>query len=379
MHTPDGTRAVNAQLVAVARDQAQPHLYGPLFLVDHELLDTLPVMVFSYDAENRCTYINRAVERVLGYTPDEIYAMRDWTALNVEPWPHESGAAAGSFGYELRQRRKDGREIVMRYNVNRVADARGRVVRTDGCGIDVTAERDAQRQLLLADRLAALGMLVAGIGHEINNPAAYVALGVQQIARHLRGARQEPPDEQKKTLERVLPILDDVAAGVNRIAEIVGELKLFSRNPDADAAGAIDVNGVVRSAAALVQAELRSRARLALDLGELPPAPGAWTRLSQVTLNLLINAAQAIAPGGPEHNEVVVTTRYVDGALRIRCATPAAAFRRRRCRASSIRSTRPSRSGRAPGSGSPSATTSCGASAAASPWTASWAAARRSR
>ena len=120
---------------------------------------------------------------------------------------------------------------------------------------------------------------------------------------------------------------------MNRIAEIVGELKLFSRDPDADAAGAIDVNGVVRSAAALVQAELRSRARLALDLGELPPAPGAWTRLSQVTLNLLINAAQAITPGGPEHNEVVVTTRYVDGALRIQvrdsgCGIPPAALSR---------------------------------------------------
>ena len=166
----------------------------------------------------------------------------------------------------------------------------------------MTAERDAQRKLLLADRLAALGMLVAGIGHEINNPAAYVSLGVQQIARHLRAAMRQGPDEQRLTLERALPILDDVAAGVHRIAEIVGELKLFARNPDADAHGTIDLNSIVRSAATLVQAELRSRARLHLELGELPAAPGSWARLSQVALNLLINAAQAIAPGAPERN-----------------------------------------------------------------------------
>ena len=317
LRTPAGTRPVQAQLVAVERDMAQPHLYGPLVLVDRGLLDTLPVMVFSYDAEARCTYVSSAVERVLGYTPDEIYAMRDWRQITVDEHAHDlGGTAAGGFVREIRQRRKDGREIVMRYTITRVVDGDGRV-RTDGCGIDVTAERDAQRQLLLADRLAALGMLVAGIGHEVNNPAAYVSLGVQQIARHLRGARQQPADEVRATLERVLPILDDVAAGVHRIAEIVGELKLFARDPNVDAPSPIDLNGIVRSAAALVQSELRSRARLQLDLGELPPTPGSWARLSQVVLNLLINAAQAIAPGDADGNEVVVRTRKVGGELHI--------------------------------------------------------------
>jgi len=317
LHTPTGTRPVQAQLVAVARETAQPHLYGPLFLVDHELLDTLPVMVFSYDAESRCTYVNHAVERVLGYTPDDLYAMRDWSSITLEA-PHDLGSTAGGgLVREIKQRRKDGREVVMRYTITRVVDADGRMVRTDGCGIDVTAERDAQRQLLLADRLAALGMLVAGIGHEINNPAAYVSLGVQQIARHLRSARNLGADEQRGVLERVLPILDDVAAGVHRIAEIVGELKLFARDPDVDAPAPVDLNAIVRSAAALVQAELRSRARLQLDLGDLPPTPGSWARLSQVALNLLINAAQAIAPGAPDGNEVVVRTRHIGEHLHI--------------------------------------------------------------
>jgi PAS domain S-box-containing protein len=340
--TPSGPRPVLAQLATSSGDATVGHLYGPLFLVDasaeaaaadalqrrteelrrlerehRRLVDDLPVVVYATDATGRCIYVSQAIERVLGYTTEEIYAMDDFSVLNVDHVPPEYGAQAMTFDRDFRQRRKDGREIVVRYSGRVIADAEGRVVGSEGFGVDVTAERDAQRQLLLADRLAALGMLVAGIGHEINNPSAYVALGVQQIARHLRSARQQGPDEQRATLERVLPILDDVAAGVNRIAEIVGELKLFSRNPDVDAPGAIDLNGVVRSAAALVQAELRSRARIHLELGELPPAPGAWARLSQVVLNLLINAAQAIAPGAPDRNEVVVRTRRVERVLEI--------------------------------------------------------------
>jgi PAS domain S-box-containing protein len=340
--TPKGPRPVLAQLATSSGDSAQGHLYGPLFLVDasaeaaaedalqrrteelrrlerehRRLVDDLPVVVYATDAMGRCIYVSRAIERVLGYTPEEIYAMDDFGQLNVDHVPPEYGSHAMTFDRDFRQRRKDGREIVVRYSGRVIADAEGRIVGSEGFGVDVTAERDAQRQLLLADRLAALGMLVAGIGHEINNPAAYVALGVQQISRHLRGARQQGADEQRATLERVLPILDDVAAGVNRIAEIVGELKLFSRNPDIDAHGSIDLNGVVRSAAALVQAELRSRARIHLELGELPPAPGAWARLSQVVLNLLINAAQAIAPGAPERNQVMVRTRHAEGTLEI--------------------------------------------------------------
>lgn len=341
LRTRDGMRPVVVQMAAPATVAGDPYLYGPLFIVDNsaeraaktaladrteelrrleaehrQLIDDLPVMVFASDATGRCTYVSAAVERILGYTPEEIYVMRDFSALNVDSVPPDYGTRAAVFERDFRQRRRDGREIVVRYSARVIADVEGRVIGSRGFGVDVTAERDAQHQVLLADRLAALGMLVAGIGHEINNPAAYVALGVQQIARHLRAARMgaEPLDA---ALERALPILDDVSAGVHRIAEIVGELKLFSRHPGMDAPGPIDLNGVVRSAASLVQAELRSRARLIVELGELPPLPGAWARLSQVVLNLLINAAQAIPPGAPEANEVAVSTEKSGGDVKI--------------------------------------------------------------
>jgi PAS domain S-box-containing protein len=338
VHTPTGPRPVELRLAAPPRLEWEPYLYGPLFVVDtsaeqalarrtdelaalerdhRTLIDGLPVIVWRADATGRCVYVSGAVEQLLGYTPAEIYAMPSFAALNVDEVPADYGRHAGIFERDFRQRHKDGRTVVLHHRTTVRADASGRIIGAEGVSVDVTAERDAQHQLLLADRLAALGMLVAGIGHEINNPAAYVSLGVQQIARQLRAARQASAGDARVTVERVLPILDDVAAGVHRIAEIVGELRLFSRNPASDEPGPIDLNGIVRSAAALVQAELRSRARLVLELDELPPVPGGWSRLSQVMLNLLINAAQAIGPGAPESNEVRVSTRRDGGQLRL--------------------------------------------------------------
>ena len=351
-------RPVLAQLAAESHGVALSNLYGPLFLVDtsaeqaafdalarrtaelqavenqhRRIVDDLPVIVFASDGTGRCTYVSGAVERLLGYTPEEIYAMRSFSALNVDEVPATYYTRAETYEMDFRQRRKDGREVVMHYSGRVITDGEGRVIGSEGFGVDVTSERDAQRKLLLADRLSALGMLVAGIGHEINNPAAYVSLGVQQIARHLRAAMRQGADEQRLTLERALPILDNVAAGVHRIAEIVGELKLFSRNPDVDAPGPVDLNAVVRSAAALVQAELRSRAQLRLELGALPAAPGSWARLSQVALNLLINAAQAIPPGAPDRNSVTVTTSASGREVRVvvrdtGCGIPEAARQR---------------------------------------------------
>ena len=195
-----------------------------------------------------------------------------------------------------------------------------------------------------------------------------MALGVQQIARHVRGARAGVARRgARATLDRVLPILDDVSSGVHRIAEIVGELKLFSRHPANDAQGPVDLNGIVRSAAALVQAELRSRAQLALDLGELSPAPGSWARLSQVVLNLLINAAQAIAPGAADANLVTVTTRRDGNQVRVvvRDSGPGIPASDLGRIFNPFYTTKPV--GRGPASGWPSATTSCGGWAAPSP------------
>jgi signal transduction histidine kinase/CheY-like chemotaxis protein len=330
LQTANGARPVDVQLAGPTDREG---LFGPLFVVDRvegaaraelaaleeqhrALIDNLPVMVFAYDAGMRCQYVSAACERILGYTPAELYAFNgDWSRLSVDDPPADTDIP-GDVERDFRQRRKDGKEITVRYRVRRIADKSGRVVRTEGFGIDVTAERETQRRLLLADRLAALGMLVAGIGHEINNPAAYVMLGAQQIGRHLLRAQQRPELGVTPLVEAVLPILDDVLTGIERISTIVSELKLFARSP-ATEKGPLDLNAMLRSAASLVQGELRPRARLTLELGKLPPVPGDWSHLSQVMLNLLVNAAQAIPAGNAAEHEVRVQSRFVDREVRV--------------------------------------------------------------
>jgi CheY-like chemotaxis protein len=138
-----------------------------------------------------------------------------------------------------------------------------------------------------ADRLASLGALAAGIAHEINNPVAFIGLASGQIPR------QSDP-------ERVRDLSREIGEAANRIAHIVGELKLFTRIPDGAAVTPVDVNRMLQTAVTLTSAEIRKRARLDVSLGDVPLAPGRFSGLGQAFVNLLLNGAQAVenAPAG---------------------------------------------------------------------------------
>jgi CheY-like chemotaxis protein len=138
-----------------------------------------------------------------------------------------------------------------------------------------------------ADRLASLGALAAGIAHEINNPVAFIGLAAGQLPR------QTDP-------ERVRELAREIGEAANRLAHIVGELKLFTRIPDGAAVTPVDVNRMLQTAVTLTSAEIRRRARLDVRLGDVPLAPGRFSGLGQAFVNLLLNGAQAVehAPAG---------------------------------------------------------------------------------
>jgi signal transduction histidine kinase len=179
------------------------------------------------------------------------------------------------------------------------------------------AELEQRQRLIQTDRLAAIGQLAAGIAHEINNPAAFVALNLQHLARTFAQVRAGTADEA--TLDRFAQTLEDTAGGVRRIVATVDALKLFARIPEGARSTPIDVNELVRSAITLTRGEIRGRARLVTDLDpELPLLPGDHALLGQVCVNLLLNAAQAVPRGTPDDHEVRVETRATAGSVRIR-------------------------------------------------------------
>ena len=168
----------------------------------------------------------------------------------------------------------------------------------------------SERQLVFADRMAAVGTLAAGVAHEINNPLTFVVANVdtalEEIGAILRGS---PPDRMKELEEMLI----EARHGVDRVTTIVRALKTFSRIEE-ERLGPIDVIPVIDLAISMTLNEIRHRARLVKEYGPLPLVDADGARLGQVFINLLVNAAHAFPGGSTDANEIrVVTFTDVDG------------------------------------------------------------------
>ncbi len=186
---------------------------------------------------------------------------------------------------------------------------------------DLSERSELQANLLQADRMAAVGTLAAGVAHEINNPLAYAIANLDVLARRMpstidrvRASAQSVGPDEAPALERIASDLVDAAEmlavareGVDRVRSIVRDLKTFSRADDV-AIGPIDVHEVLDSSIGIALNEIRHRAQLTRDYGAVPLVEINESRLGQVFLNLLVNAAQAIPEGRAEAHTIRVRT-----------------------------------------------------------------------
>jgi CheY-like chemotaxis protein len=178
-------------------------------------------------------------------------------------------------------------------------------------------------RLAEAERLASLGRVAAGVGHEINNPLTFAALNVNQSLEKLGALRAwldrlpaEVPglDEAKAKMNLMVEMLDDSKIGMERIGQTVGNLQRLSRQGTHDR-GTLDLPKVMEQSISMAWNQIRHRARLVKHLEAVPTIRGDAAALGQVFLNLLINAAQAIPEGEAEKNEVVVSTQVQAGEI----------------------------------------------------------------
>lgn len=207
---------------------------------------------------------------------------------------------------------------------------------------DRRARRNLEAQLAQAERLASVGTLAAGMAHEINNPLAYVLLNLQAFTRQaeqlgsglatlearlaerlgeaearelIRGAA----GDVRERFARVGQHGKDAIEGAERVQRIVRDLMTFSRVTE-EQRTLVDINGALEVALKMAHHEIKYRARLVRELGQLAPVHGNDGRLSQVFLNLLINAARAIEEGHAEDNEIRVRTWLEDGEVCVEVA-----------------------------------------------------------
>ena len=300
--------------------------------------------IYRSTAAGRFLEANREMARILGYdSPEDLMdsVTNIGRQLYCDPDDRErvfsiirrEGVIKD---FETRMRRKDGSEIWVEFNARSEKDEEGRTVFIEGKLTDITARKDAERKaelrrqkMIQADKMASLGVLVAGVAHEINNPNSFLTLNLPLLrdiwadALHVLDDYQDEHGDfvlgglEYSELRQQMPLLlQGMVDGSERIKDIVSRLKDYSRQRPEGERESTDLNNVVAGALAFVRHKLKQAApgyivRLAPEptLVEADPQ-----RMIQVLINLLVNACEAVPAAGGEITVQVLSRHGEDQA-----------------------------------------------------------------
>lgn len=226
----------------------------------------------------------------------------------------EAAASGAELDVEYRELQPDGEA---RWFVARGRVAAGEPNCLTGVKMDVTARKKAELQaradreaLTHLSRVSTMGQLSASIAHQLNQPLAAI-LGNAETARKMLG-------RQEVSLDELREILDDIVDDDNRAAEVIRRLNALYRRGEMELS-TIDLNDLVRETLELLRAELTMRhVTTTVELAvSLPPVTGGRIQLQQVLLNIILNAAEAMAGVDPDRRVVVVSTASKDGTAQV--------------------------------------------------------------
>ena len=272
------------------------------------------------DTDGRVISVNRAFSRLTGYEAAEIVG-RSWeTTVSAADRPlvrADLQNAKEKVERDVHGARKDGTPFDMQLSVVPIVDLQSTRPGPKGHYFfirDLTDRRRMENQLIFAGRMAAVGTLAAGVAHEINNPLAYIVANIdfvrQQITTYASRVNRQSSGsgDMGRSLDEAGEALAEARQGAERVRNIVRDLRVFARG-DEEQSGPVALRRVLDSSINIAWNEIRHRARLVKDYGDPPMVESNESRLGQVFLNLLLNAAHAIPEGETERNEIRVSTR----------------------------------------------------------------------
>lgn len=307
-------RVGNRDLVAVAVREPTPHSLA-LAAAERdfrELIEQASEGIFIANLEGRYTQVNRAACELLGYTRDELLGKsiaelipeedvpRLWStrellsvpgAVHVAEWTllHESGEPIPveisakilpggkwqAFVRDIRERRRQEQAMA-----------------------------ELRANLETRERLATVGTLAAGIGHELNNPLAAAVMSIALAGERLETLAEHDGREQ---LEEIRSLLENANVATQRIAKITKSLNVFAR-PATTECSAVKLPEAVLGSVELALGGVRHRLRLETDFRPVPQVWASESQLVQVFINLIVNAVQAFGGRPPEHNILRIAT-----------------------------------------------------------------------
>lgn len=321
------------------------------------IFDKAIVGMFQSAPEGRFLNVNAAMAFTLGYaSPDEMLAsdVQFGHKFFVNPkrgieFMMIMDKIGGVKNFEAQVIQKDGNKIWLAMNIRAIRE-NGRVVRYEGMCEDITERQQLRAQLLQSQKLESVGQLAAGIAHEINTPAQYIGGNVRflkdsfqdlhvlfnEYEQLLRFTEQSHPSSDvvrqvQDTIERTdasfllaeIPrAIEQTMEGIERVASLVAAMKEFS-HPGTKEKVPLDLNHAIGSTITVTRNEWKYVAELETDFDDsLPPVPCYPGEFNQVILNLIVNAAHAIADAnrvrGVEKGKITVCTKLKSEHVEIR-------------------------------------------------------------
>ncbi|HEU4612407.1 MAG TPA: ATP-binding protein, partial [Kofleriaceae bacterium] len=276
-------------------------------------MESADIGIWDLDLVSQALYFDEQFTLRMGYSLDDerVRDARFWgTCMHAsdlhevrqEFETHLRGDAPFRVEHRLRAATGEWRWFLSSGRVT-TRDDHGRPVRMVGCCVDVTERKLLQERLFLAERMASIGTLAAGVGHEINNPLTYIVLNLTLIERELK-TLVLPSASQA----RLAHMVDQARYGTERVSGIVRDLQALTRVPE-QRVGRVELVPVLERCLEIADHQIRHRARVIRELAPVPRVRGSEGRIVQLFLNLLVNAAQAIPIGSADTNWIKVTTR----------------------------------------------------------------------
>ena len=275
----------NAQLYASLEQKANE--YERLKDFNENIVESISVGVLAVDLEDRIESWNSQMEvmyalprsQVLGNRLNEVFPnafMEEFRRMRQNPGIHNL--------YKFRLITPDGEtriaNVAVAPLVTRKFSVIGRLIIVD----DITGRVDLESQLSQAEKMSSIGLLAAGVAHEVNTPLAVISSYTQLMAKHVNGDA------------KIGDLLDKITRQTFRASEIVNNLLNFSRTSATEFSD-VDLNRIIRETLTLLEHQFKlARIKVEADLyNDLPLIHGNSGKLQQVFLNLFMNAKDAMA------------------------------------------------------------------------------------